>query len=46
LTPAEWVRQTRAKQGLPPTVEDLTALSQLAAAVLEQDTDDDRKATA
>lgn len=50
MTPEErakvraWVKRTRAAQGLPEHLEDLPLLAELAADVLEQDTNDDRKA--
>jgi hypothetical protein len=50
MTPAEraevavWVRETRLKQGLPPTVENEAVLAELAAAVLETMQNDDKKA--
>jgi hypothetical protein len=46
VSPAEkervraWVRRTRAAQGLPGHLEDPGLLAELAADVLEQDTDD------
>jgi hypothetical protein len=40
----EWVYRTRTEQGLSPHLEDPALLAELAADVLEQDTNDDRKA--
>jgi hypothetical protein len=47
MTPAEvraWVAETRARQGLPPTISDPTVLAKLAALVADTIRERDRGA--